>query len=372
MESIYLDHNSTTPMLPEVWEAMRPFALEQYANPGSAHHLGRKARKAWEDCKQIVASCLGTSPGNVLFTSGATEANNLAIHSLSQNRPGKIITSPLEHPSILEPGEASGREVTFLPVSKDGPIDLGEFQPFPNATSFITLQYANHETGQLQPVKELVQQAKGIPIHCDATQAVGKVAIHFDQLGVASLSASGHKNFGPKGVGVLLTRPEVPIHALQKGGQQQSGKRAGTEALPLAVGFSTALKLACEQMAQRQAHVKALTNRFLELLHQQASPVYINGDRKRLPHVLNLSFPGCDFQVLLMRLDLAGIACSSGATCSSGSQLASPVLKAMHLENERVLSAIRFSFGFHQPMQLIEEAAQRVAHQVLSLRQLLA
>jgi cysteine desulfurase len=374
MDSLYLDHNATTPVLPAVWEALRPFLTDVFGNPASAHGAGRRARAALEDARELVASLLGAAPDEVLFTSGATEANNLALFGLCGELPGRLLASPVEHPSVVEPlrqlGE-SGFVVDWLPVDPLGCVPVAALEEHLRPeTRLLAVMLANHETGAVQPVRELAARLGGrIPFHCDATQAAGKVAIDFHDLGVTTLALSAHKFHGPKGVGALLVRHGVKLRPRQWGGHQQQGRRPGTEPVALAVGLATALRLATEERQRRWETVVRLRRRFLERLRAEAAPLALNGPEEGgLPHTINVSFPGLKADALLMALDLAGVACSTGSACSSGSLLPSPVLQAMDVGEERLRSAMRFSLSALLADADIDEAARRVVGVVRRLR----
>jgi cysteine desulfurase len=373
MRSLYLDNNATTPMLPAVWEAMRPYLCDHYGNPASAHHVGRRARQALEDAREQVAALLDADPDEVLFTSGATEANNLAIAGLSGVAPGHIVASPVEHPSVAEPvrnlGE-SGFSVSWLPVDEVGLVQANVVGHFLRPeTRLVTVQLANHETGALQPLAALVSESRGHSFHCDATQAVGKVPVCFHRLGVTSLSFSAHKFHGPKGIGVLLLRHGTQLRAQLWGGHQQQGRRPGTEPVALVVGLATALQLAHQEMEARLAHVRTLRQRFLDAL-APAGPIVLNGPVEGgVPHTINISFPGCSADALLMNLDLAAVACSTGSACSSGSLLPSPVLQAMGIDGPRLKSAMRFSLSPLLSLEDMNEAASRIVILFIRLRQ---
>src|SRR5262245_4157224 len=287
--AIYLDSNATTPVLPAVHEAMLPFSADTFGNPASAHQFGRRARQALEDSREKIAALLDAEPDEVLFTSGATEANNLAIFGLAGDVPGSIVCSPIEHPCVVEPVRhlaERGHRVAWLSVDGQG-VARPEL-PLPD-TRLACLMLANHETGAVQPVAPVAALA---PLHCDAAQAAGKMKISFVALGTATLSLSAHKFHGPRGVGALLVRRGVRLRPLFFGGHQQRGQRPGTEPVALAVGMATALELAEQQRTVRCRQVIDLRSRFLELLHQQVDPVVVNGPHDGLPHTLNLSFPG--------------------------------------------------------------------------------
>lgn len=371
MNAIYLDNNSTTPMLPEVWEAMQPYFTQHAGNPSSSHQFGRQARRALEDAREEIAALLNSHPDEVVFTSGATEANNLAIFGLAGTTPGVIATSMIEHPSVVEPIHTltlQGFERVRLPVTETGEVKPGSWR---DDARLVAVMLANHETGAIQPIEPLAQMLEHrAPFHCDAAAAAGKIPISFRRLSVTSLTVSAHKFHGPKGIGALLLCRPIKLRPLFFGGHQQQGKRPGTEAVALAVGMAKALALAVERMETNHAKVLTLRARFLELLRAAASPVALNGPPERggIPGTINLSFPGCQADALLMSLDLAGVAASTGSACSSGSLLPSPVLTAMGVSDERLRSAMRFSLSALLSEADIDEAARRIARCVAKLR----
>jgi cysteine desulfurase len=369
MKPIYLDSNATTPLSPAVWERMQPFFFDYFGNPASSHSAGRRARQGLEESRELTAALLGADPDEVIFTSGATEANNLALFGLAGKSPGPLLLGPVEHPCVLEPARQLGFPLLFLDVDSTGKVILDSLPANLSAdTRLAAVMLANHETGTVQPVQELRQHLPPtIPFHCDAAAAAGKMPIHFHDLGVTSLTLSAHKFHGPKGVGVLLIRRNSKFHPYLFGGHQQRGLRPGTEPVPLAVGLAAALQSAVEQMAQRQRIVHQLRSHFWQAL-QAAAPVVWNGSEEGLPYTLNVSFPGCRSDVLLMNLDLAGIACSTGSACSSGSLLPSPVLNAMRVPPEVLHSAMRFSFSPLLTVADMEEAGTRIATVVERLR----
>ncbi|MFO0806551.1 MAG: cysteine desulfurase family protein [Gemmataceae bacterium] len=355
-EPIDLDANATTPLLPAARDAM--FSLSWLGNAASSHSLGRKARKHLEDARERIAARLGAHPDEVIFTSGATEANNLAIFGIG-GRAKHVLASPMEHPCALEPVRKLAADLKWLPVSPEGVV-----RP-EGAADFAVLQLVNHETGAIQPVCEL---AARMPLHCDAAQAVGKMPVHFRELGAVSLAASAHKFRGPVGIGVLLLMRGTQLQPLFFGGHQQQGRRPGTESPMLAVGMAVALDHAVEGIVEHQAKLRALRARLWERLLADASPVVRNGPEDAMPTTLTVSFPGCRGDLLLMALDLAGVACSTGSACSSGSLLPSPVLQAMGVPDDVLRSAIRFSFGPELELETMEEAARRIAIAVRKLR----
>jgi cysteine desulfurase len=371
MRAIYLDHNATTPVRPEVWDAMRPIMTETFGNPSSAHAAGRKARQALEDARDSIAALLGASPDEVTFTSGATEANNLAIFG---HRPQRAIASALEHPCVIEPLrqlESRGVPVEWRAVDARGVIHWNSITPAESA--LVCVMLANHETGALQPVSEIAAALpRGARLHCDAAQAVGKIPVDFKALGASTLTASAHKFGGPKGVGVLLTKRGTELGPLTFGGHQQKGRRPGTEPVALAVGMLCALTIAVRDSAANHAKLLQLRAQLWEGLQRTCEPVVLNGPEIGAPDVvpttLNVSLRGCRADVLLMALDLAGVACSTGSACSSGSLLPSPVLRAMNVPDDVLRSALRFSLSPDQSPEEIEEALQRIATCVAQVR----
>src|SRR5262245_20115392 len=383
MTPIYLDNNATTPVLPAVWEAMCPFQSEVHGNPASAHQFGRHARRALEDAREKIAALLDAHPDEVLFTSGATEANNLALFGLAGDPPGHLVASPVEHPCVVEPLQQlvrRGFALDHLHVDATGvvhPESLPErLRP---DTRLVTVLLANHETGAVQPIADcglrIADWTNGdlqsIAFHCDAAQAVGKLPVRFRSLGVTSLSLSAHKFHGPKGVGALLCRRGTHLRPLLWGGHQQQGRRPGTEPVALVVGMAVALETALAEWERRREQVLRLRAVFLGRVRELVAPVVLNGPAEGgLPHTINLSFPGLQAESLLMNLDLAGVACSTGSACSSGSLLPSPVLRAMGVPDAVLVSAMRFSMSHLLTVEEVEEAARRVGEVVRRLRTL--
>jgi cysteine desulfurase len=374
MRAIYLDHNATTPVLPAVWQAMLPYFNAVYGNPASSHHVGRRARQALEDARERTAALLGAFPDEVVFTSGATEANNLALLGLAGEPPAHLIASPIEHPCVTEPLRQlakRGFALNWLPVDNQGVTAADAlFACLRPDTRLVTTMLANHETGAMQPVAALAQVlGERGTFHCDAAAAAGKIAIDFHALAVTTLTISAHKFHGPPGVGALLVRRGTHLRPLLFGGHQQQERRPGTEPVALAVGLATALELADREHEMRYHRVQQLRRLLLTHLHRLADPLVVNGpEHGGLPHALNLSFPGCQADVLLMNLDLAGICCSTGSACSSGSLLPSPVLMAMGVAPECLQSAMRFSLSYLLDEVEIVEAAGRIAKAVTCLR----
>ena len=361
MRPIYLDHNATTPLLPEARDAMLRAEAEAFGNPASSHAAGRAARRVLEDARERVAALLGASPDEVTFTSGATEANNLAVFTLGT---GRVVASHLEHPCVLEPLrqlEARGVVVEWWPVNARGVVVP---QPLHPDTRLVCVMLANHETGAVQPVREIAATLPpGVALHCDAVQAVGKVPVKFRDLGATTLTASAHKFGGPKGVGVLIAKRGTKLAPLTYGGHQQGGRRPGTESPARAAAMAAALEHSTRNLTANRAKLAALRERLWDRV-QSAAPVEVNGPEigaaDALPTTLNVSFPGSRADLLLMALDLAGVACSTGSACSSGSLLPSPVLRAMGVAADLLRSALRFSLAPTQDLADIDDAAERI------------
>jgi cysteine desulfurase len=353
-QRIYLDHNATTPLAPEVVAAMRPFLTEAFGNPSSLHWAGLPARDAVETARSQVAALLCCDATEVVFTSGGTEANNLAIKGVyfakraSVRRP-HFITSRIEHPAVLEPCrflETLGAEVTLLPVDRHGSVDPdGVRRAIRHDTVLVTIMHANNEVGTIEPIEEIVSIAHehGILVHSDAAQTVGKIPVDVESLGVDLLSVAGHKLYGPKGVGALFIREGVKLGPLHHGAGHEAGRRAGTENVLEIVGLGAACELAQRWIDDPQ--ITQLRDQFWRLLHERFDEcVVLNGHpERRLPNTLNVSFRGWVGSEILGVLP--EVAASTGSACHAGSMEMSPVLKAMGLIEEVGLGAVRFSLG---------------------------
>jgi cysteine desulfurase len=377
---VYLDHNATTPLDPEVLEAMRPYFL-MAGNAESRHAAGRQARRAWEEAKERVAQILGAEPAEVIFTSGGTEANNLAVFGLARihQAPGHVVSSPIEHPAVAEAVarlEVEKFRVDRPQVNSDGLANAEHMAAeFNERTRLATLMLANNETGAIQQVQQLAGLARmqGIPVHTDAVQAVGRIPVNFQALGVTSLAASAHKFHGPLGVGLLLVRKGFRLRSWLAGGGQQQGRRPGTMPVPLAVGLATALERWHNEAETRIPRWVTLRDRLETGLIAAlgADQVIRNGPANsalRLPQTVNLGFVGLDGDALLMQLDLAGIAVSLGSACASGSTRLSPTLVAMRVPDNRLRSSVRFSLGASTTETDIEEAICRIVKVVDRLK----
>ncbi|MBS3920832.1 MAG: cysteine desulfurase [Deltaproteobacteria bacterium] len=364
-EQIYLDFNASTPIAPEVVEAMKPFLNRHYGNPSSHHWAGDPAKEAIENARRQVSDLLQCHPGEIVFTSGGSESNNHAIkgvfHAL-KDRGNHIVTTQIEHPAVINPCkflEKLGAEVTHVGVDQYGRVDPEEIEKaITPKTILITVMHANNEVGTIQPIKEISEIAKRhrILFHTDSAQSVGKIDTQVDDLGVDSLSVAGHKLYAPKGVGALYIREGTPIEPLIHGAGHESGRRAGTENVLLIVGLGKACEVAKKYLNDDK--IPYLRDRFWEMLQEHfGSEVVLNGHPiHRLPNTLNVSFVGRVGSELLAQLD--GVAASTGAACHSGSVELSPVLKAMGIPPEVGMGAIRFSLGRTTTLQELDRVIQ--------------
>jgi cysteine desulfurase len=349
---IYLDHNASTPIDPEVAAAMRPFLDDHYGNPSSGHWASTTAKVALEDARGKVASLLGCTSDEIVFTGGGSEANNLALKGAFfalRLKGDHIVTTRIEHPAIIEPChflERLGARVTYIPVDGTGRIDPDDVRKaITPRTILVSIMHANNEVGTVQPIDDCarIAQESGILFHTDAAQSVGKIATEVDRLGVDFLSIAGHKAYAPKGVGALYVRRNVSLEPLVHGAGHEGGRRAGTESALLAVGLGKACELARELAPMDR--VRSLRDRFWQELQQQfGNRVVLNGHpTHRLPNTLNVSFVGLIGADILARLD--GVAASTGSACHSGRIELSPVLEAMGVAPNVGMGAIRFSLG---------------------------
>ena len=376
MKPCYLDANATTPVLPEVLAAMEPYwRLPGAANASSVHTYGRAARKTLEDAREEIAALIGAYPDEVVFTSGATEANNLAISGLLIRSPGPVVYSDLEHPSVRETVLAWGRRgvpLSKLPVTAAGVVSLDAALPCSTRPALVTLMLANNETGVIQPVEDLARLCApaGIALHVDAAQAVGRIPVNFHALGATTMSFTAHKFYGPKGIGCLLVRRGTLLEPLLYGGPQERTLRPGTEPVALVIGLREALRLAVQTLETRRQRLTLLQQVFTHALREQVESAVIHApDSPRVPGVLSIAFPGVRADLLLACLDLEGIYVSAGAACSSGSLEPSPAILAMTNDYDLARATIRISF----PLDLSPEDARAcglaVARSVQSLRQ---
>lgn len=380
MKRIYLDHAATTPLRPEVVEVMLPLFYETFGNPSSIHHHGREAKRALREARDQMAELLHCDPNELVYTSGGTESDNLAIiGAMEAQWPQKkhIITTQTEHHAVLHTClsmEKRGYRVTYLPVDQTGLVNLEQLeQAICDDTGLISVIYGNNETGTLQPIKEIGELARemGILFHTDAVQALGMEHIRFTELPVDLMSFSSHKINGPKGMGALYIRDKTLLSSQMHGGLQERKRRAGTENVPAIAGFAKALELAVTDLKTKQLKMEEIRLHMIEGLRKELGEdqVIVNGHPAHaLPHILNVSFLGTTTESLLMNLDLAGISASSGSACTSGSFEVSHVLKAMHLPDSALSSALRFSFGWGIELEEIERAVKIIATVVQRLR----
>jgi len=353
MRRVYLDHNASTPVHPEVVEAMLPYFEERYGNASSIHRFGREARDAVEAARAEIAGFLGVEPDEIVFTSGGTESDNLAIKGIAHARGrGHILTSQVEHHAVLRTGQAlerAGFDVTYLPADGQGLVDPDDLRrAIRPDTILISVMYANSEVGTIMPIREMGQIARerGIPFHVDGVQAFGKIPLAVQDDGINLLSASSHKIYGPKGVGALYIRKGTKMVPVQHGGDHERRRRAGTENVPAIVGFGKAVGVRARDMGEEADRVRALRDRLWRGTVARVPEVRLNGHpERRLPGTLNLSFRGVDAESLLLALDLKGIGASAGSACTSGSLEPSYVLTAMGVPTEWSLGAVRCSLG---------------------------
>lgn len=372
---IFLDANSTTRPFPEVIETVAHHLRLAYANPGSRHAEGRKARRVLEESREKIADLLGASPGEVVFTCGGTEASNMAIFGFAASVPETIALTAGEHPATIESCRAlvqRGWKLVNLDVDSNGRLIPDQFDSLPwDDLKLVTVILAHNETGVIQDTAELARQCqeRGVPLHIDAVQAVGKIPINFRELKATALSLGAHKFHGPRGIGALLLRDGAKLAPLQYGGHQESGRRPGTEMVALAAGMARALEICHDDMNARTEKLQSMRDELEQALRATCEPTVINSSSGHLlPNTLNISFPGADGEAMLVALDLDGIACSLGSTCASGSAEPAPVLMAMGRTEDVYQSAVRFSLSSDNRPEEIPIAARRIAGVVKRLR----
>jgi len=363
LNKIYFDHNATTPVLGEVFDAIVPFLKDQWGNPSSIHWAGRGTRKAVEDARESVCRLLNCQNVELIFTSTGTEGDNHAIKGAAyanKNKGNHIITTKVEHPAVLNTCKhlaKEGFEVTYLDVDSDGLIDLDALKAaITPKTILITVMFANNETGVIFPIKEIgdIAKERGVLFHTDAVQAAGKVPIDVQSLNVDLLTVSGHKIYGPKGVGALFVKRGVRLVPLIHGGHHERNRRGGTENVAGIVGFGKAAEIAIRDMDKEIEHLKALKDR-LEAGLGKIPHIKVNGHLdKRLPNTSNISFEFVEGESLLLNLDMKGIAASSGSACTSGSLEPSHVLVSMGLSHELSHGSVRFSLGKSNTVEEID------------------
>jgi Cysteine sulfinate desulfinase/cysteine desulfurase and related enzymes len=352
---VYLDHNATTPLDPRVLEAMRPYLEGPYANASSLHRYGRAARDAVEAARAQVAALVGARPAQLIFTSGGTEADNLAVKGMAGLAPptARLLYAATEHPAVLETAEslrAHGRSVEVLPVDGEGRLQLEALDAALAAAApvaLVAVMAANNETGVIQPIEAVAARtgAAGVPLLIDAVQAAGRLPLDFVALGAGLMSLSAHKIYGPRGCGALVVDEGIELEPLLHGGGQEKGRRGGTENLAAIVGFGAAAELALAEREARNGHVEALRNRLEDGLGTIAGSRVFGAGAARLPNTIQFSVPGWEGEALLMALDRRGFAVSSGSACHSGRGQPSHVLLAMGVPREIAMGAVRVSFG---------------------------
>lgn len=392
MPHIYLDHNATTPVEPEVLDAMLPYFSADFGNAASIHTPGQRARAAVEIAREQVAALLGARPQEIIFTSGGTESDNHAVFGIVKNATGvaaasgmsssvkHVITTQIEHEAVLnacqalEKDSSGSIEVTYLPVNRDGLIDPEALhEAIRPQTVLITVMHANNELGTVQPLELIgkIAAQRDVYFHTDAVQSVGKISVDVSALGVDLLSLSGHKLYAPKGIGALYIRGGTRLRQLLYGGHHQRGFRPGTENVPGIVGLGKAAELARRWLAEDAVRISALRDDLQRGLLEKISHARANAaNAPRTPNTTNLTFPGIEGEALIIALDLRGLACSTGAACSSGAVEPSHVLTAIGLPPEEARASIRFSLGRHTTAEDVAAALELVPSAVTQLRQL--
>lgn len=354
MERIYFDNAATTAVAPQVLDAVLPYFSQHFGNASSLHRFGLDAKRALDHARTTLGHCLGVDSGEVIFTSGGTEANNLALKGIAalHEQPQHLIVSAIEHPSVLQTAQAlqrAGWQVSYLRVEPDGRVAPDTLKDaLRDNTALVSIMTVNNETGVVQPIAELsaISAAHGISFHSDAVQAMGKMPLNLHKSNISLLSLSGHKLYGPKGVGALIVRKGQKLAAQVHGGGQEQKMRAGTENLPAISGMAKAAELAVREQPNVSEHLKNLSEQLIRFVHNRLEGACINGDPAHLiAGIVNISFPGLDSLALVMGLDLRGFAVSNGSACSSGNVAPSHVLQAMKVPKLRQQSAVRISFG---------------------------
>lgn len=372
MTKIYLDHAATTPLHPDVTAKFTELLGSLFGNPSSIHSYGREARKWLDGARRIMAHSINAEPSEIIFTSGGTEADNIAVYGTAaamKSKGNHIITTNIEHHAVLNPCkqlELEGYEVTYLEADINGRIDVSQVkEALTDKTILVSIMLGNNEVGTVQPIREIGELLKDhqATFHTDAVQAYGIIPIDVAELGVDLLSVSAHKLNGPKGVGYLYERTGINTVPRMYGGEQERKRRAGTENVPAIVAFSEAVTIAQQSIEDNVKKYKTFENRLTTVFDEQGLHYHVNAiETVRLPHIVNVSFPGTDIESLLVNLDMAGICVSSGSACTAGSLEPSHVLTAMYGEGSPELrNSVRFSFGLGLEEQQINEAALKTA-----------
>jgi cysteine desulfurase len=377
MTKIYMDHSATTPVDPLVVDAMLPFFTETFGNASSLHSFGTEAAEALSGARKQVADAIGALPEEIIFTSGGTESDNLAIRGVVPFNAGKkhIITSVIEHPAVLNTCaflESQGHEVTYVPVDADGIVDAGKLEAsIKENTVLISIMHANNEVGTIQPIEKISGIAKehNIYFHTDAVQSVGKIPVNVDDLGVDMLSISSHKIHGPKGVGALYVRKGTNISPIVFGGNHEKGMRSGTENISGIVGFARAMEIAVKRLETDSEHMTKMRDSLISRVFDTIADVRLNGHPSvRLPNNVNMSFKYVEGESMLMMLDMQGVAVSTGSACSSKSLKASHVLSSLEIEDDFIHGSLRISLGRGNTMEDIDYVVNALQETIAKLR----
>ena len=379
MSILYFDNSATTKVKDEVLDAMIPYFSERYGNASSAYSIGRSNKKAIEEARKKVAELIGAKPKESYFTSGGSESDNTALKGIAyvnKNKGDHIITSKIEHPAIIESCktlEKQGFRITYLDVDSYGVVDLNQLRKSINKhTILISIMYANNEIGTIEPIEEIgkIAKANNIIFHTDAVQAVGNVNINVEKMKIDALSLSGHKFYGPKGIGALYVKEGIRFNRLIDGGHQEKNKRAGTENIPAIVGIGKAAELAKENLTDHINHITELRDYYIDELESNISGIKLNGSRKnRLPGNCNFSFKGMDGNAIMYELDSKGICVSTGSACSSGDNTPSHVLTSIGLDEDFINGAVRVTFGEENKKEDVDILIKSIKECVEKLKQ---
>ena len=379
---VYFDHNATTYMREEVIEAMLPFLYTRFGNASSLHFFGQENRGVIDEAREHVASFIGAEPPEIIFTSGGTESDNIAIRGVVRALRTKVpephlITSAIEHPAVLKTCEALEKEgvtVSYLPCRRDGSIDVADLEAaLKENTVLASIMVSNNETGVIQPLKEIsvILRDRGIIFHIDAVQGMGKIPVDVGELGADLLSISAHKFYGPKGVGALYVRRGTPIEPVYTGGHQEEGLRPGTENIPAIVGFGEACRLSAAHLEEEMERIGRLRDRLQEGILEKVPNVHINGDgAPRVPNTCNVTVPGIEGEAMSLNLSMLGFALSSGSACATGDPEPSHVLKAMGLDPVEAQGALRISLGICNSDEDVDAFLETFPEVVKRLREL--
>lgn len=377
---IYLDNSATTPLNEAVLKEMEPYFIEYFGNPSTLYSLGQKSKSALEEARKRVADAINAKPEEIIFTSGGSESDNLAIKGIAFKNKinGKhIISSEIEHPAVKETLvflESLGFEVTYLPIYEDGLIKVEDLEKaIRDDTILITIMHANNEIGTIQPIAEIgeIAKQKGITFHTDAVQTFGKIQVDVEELNVDLLSLSSHKIYGPKGVGALYIRKNTKIVPQIHGGGQERGLRSGTENIPGIVGFGKAAEIASINLEKDYNYLIQIRDGIIDKVLEEIPASYLNGDReKRLPNIINFRFSAIEGESLILLLDAKGISSSTGSACSSKNLKASPILKALGLDDVDVHGSLRLSLGLENSLEDVDVVVESIKESVETLRKM--